>query len=464
MVINQGAIGPIMNCKDKIILVVGLARTGIACARFLTKQGARVTVTDMKSPEQVAGQMQELEGLSITWELGRHEESSFLTSDLIVVSPGVPMDHPLLLKASAAGREIVSEVELASRFITVPLVAITGTNGKTTTTTLIGEIFKGCGYRPYVGGNIGDPLIELVESEEQVDFVVAEISSFQLEWITTFRPAISILLNITEDHLDRYRGMNEYIAAKARIFENQTPEDFALLNIDDPLVAGFAGMIPARVFPMSQKQELAEGISHHDGFIFFRHDGREEQFPTGDFRLKGAHNTENIMAALAATLLSGCNAACAGQAVASFSGLRHRMELVQRVNGVGWYEDSKGTNVGSVVKSLESFPGNITLIAGGKDKGGSYEPLAELVRERVAHLILIGEAKQRMREALGHLTDTRFAETLENAVAEAHRLTLPGGVVLFSPACSSFDMFRDYEERAQRFIAAVQALEGDTVC
>ena len=448
-----------MSLKNKSILVVGLARTGIACARFLAKKGARVTVTDMKSAEQVAGQMLELEGLSITWELGRHEESSFLTSDLIVVSPGVPMNHPLLLKASAAGGEIVSEVELASRFITVPLVAITGTNGKTTTTTLIGEIFEGCGFRPYVGGNIGTPLIELAESDEQVDFVVAEISSFQLEWITSFRPSVAVLLNITEDHLDRYANIEEYIAAKARIFENQSADDFALLNIDDPLVAGYAGKVPARVFPMSQKQELAEGIFHNDGVITFRHEGREERFPTVEFRLKGAHNTENIMAALAATLLSGCAATCAGQAVASYSGLRHRMELVSRVNGVAWYEDSKGTNVGSVVKSLESFPGDITLIAGGKDKGGSYEPLAELVRERVAHLILIGEARQRMFTALGHLTDTRFAETLEEAVAEAHQLTLPGGVVLFSPACSSFDMFRDYEERAQRFIEAVQALE-----
>ena len=453
-----------MNLRDKTILVVGLARTGIACARFLAKLGARVTVTDMKSAEQVAEQMQELAEFTITWELGRHEEASFLTSDLIVVSPGVPMDHSLLQKAKVAGREIVSEVELASRFFTIPLVAITGTNGKTTTTTLIGEIFKACGYRPFVGGNIGTPLIELAESHEQVDFVVAEISSFQLEWITSFRPSVAVLLNITEDHLDRYRDMDDYIAAKARIFENQSGDDFALLNIDDPLVAGFAGKVPARVFPLSQKQELSEGIFHRDGVIVFRHDGREERFFTADYRLKGAHNTENIMAALAATLLSGGDATCAGQAVASFSGLRHRMELVRQVNGVAWYEDSKGTNVGSVVKSLESFPARITLIAGGKDKGGSYEPLAELVRERVAHVILIGEARQRMFEALGRHTDTRFAETLEDAVAEAYRVTLPGGVVLFSPACSSFDMFRDYEERAQRFVTAVQALDSDKAC
>ena len=449
-----------MNLQNKSILVVGLARTGIACARFLAKQGARVTVTDMKTAGQVADQLQELAGYPITWELGRHHEPSFLTSDLVVVSPGVPMDHPLLLKAKNAGREIVSEVELASRFITAPLVAITGTNGKTTTTTLTGSIFEGCGYRTFVGGNIGNPLVELAESGDQVDVVVAEISSFQLEWITSFRPSVAVLLNITEDHLDRYPGMDDYIAAKARIFENQTSTDFAVLNIDDPLVASYADSVKARIFPLSQKQELTEGIFHRDGVITFRHDGREERFPTEGFKLRGSHNTENIMAALAATLLSGCAATCAGHAVASFAGLRHRMELVRTVNGVGWYEDSKGTNVGSVVKSLESFPGTITLIAGGKDKGGSYEPLAPLVKERVRHLILIGEARTRMRESLGHLTDTRFADTLEEAVVEAHRLTQSGGVVLFSPACSSFDMFRDYEERANRFIAAVRALEG----
>ena len=453
-----------MNLENIHILVIGLARTGIACARFLAKQGARVTVTDMKPADQVAAQVRELDGIPITWELGRHEESSFLTSDLIVVSPGVPMDQPLLLKARSAGREIISEVELASRFITVPLVAITGTNGKTTTTTLIGEIFNKCGARPFVGGNIGNPLIELAESGEHIDRVVAEISSFQLEWITSFRPTVSVLLNITEDHLDRYRDLAEYIAAKGRIFENQTGNDFALLNIDDPLVAPFTKIVVAKVFPMSQKLELDEGIFHKDGVITFRHDGREERFPTAEYRLKGAHNTENIMAALAATLLMECTAPEAQAAVASFQGLRHRMELVRRINGVAWYEDSKGTNVGSVVKSLESFPGNITLIAGGKDKGGSYEPLAELVRERVALLILIGEARERMREALGHLTDTRFAATLEEAVADAHQMTLPGGVVLFSPACSSFDMFRDYEERANRFIAAVRALQGDEPC
>jgi len=450
-----------IELNEKNIVVVGLARTGVATARFLAGKGARVTVTDMKDAAALAPAMAQLAGTPVTFELGRHEAATFRSADLIVVSPGVPMDIPPLASARARGTAVISEIELAARFIDAPLVAITGTNGKTTTTTLIGEIFKACGFRTFVGGNIGNPLIDLAASGKAVDRVVVELSSFQLEGIQAFRPAVSILLNITEDHLDRYADMDEYIAAKARIFENQAGDDVAILNIDDPQVAAFSAMVRARVFPLSQRQELAEGIYCGDGVITFRHDGREERFPTAEFRLKGAHNTENIMAALAATLITGCEAGCAGQAVASFSGLRHRMELVRTVKGVAWYEDSKGTNVGSVVKSLESFPGDITLIAGGKDKGGSYEPLARLVKERVRHLILIGEARDRMNETLGGCTDTRFAESLEEAVAEAHRLTLSGGVVLFSPACSSFDMFRDYEERAERFVVAVKELEDE---
>jgi UDP-N-acetylmuramoylalanine--D-glutamate ligase len=272
---------------------------------------------------------------------------------------------------------------------------------------------------------------------------------------------VAVLLNITPDHLDRYADMEEYIAAKARVFENQEGADFAVLNIDDPLVAPFAGKVRSSVFPMSQEQELHEGIFHRDGTIVFRHEGREERFPTANFRIKGVHNIENIMAALAATLLMGCDAAKALAVVENFQGLPHRMQLVRTVNGIPWYEDSKATNVGSVEKALASFT-NITLIAGGKDKGGSYAPLAPLVRERVRHMVLIGEAKGRIRDELGSLTDTHFADSLDEAVALAQRLTEPGGVVLFSPACSSFDMFRDYEERAERFKALVHSLsDGD---
>ncbi|MFA7059463.1 MAG: UDP-N-acetylmuramoyl-L-alanine--D-glutamate ligase [Pedobacter sp.] len=446
-----------MKLSGKQILVVGLAKTGIACARFLASKGALVTVTDMRSKEALAGPLTELAGIPVRWELERHEKATFLASDLIVVSPGVPMDLPQLVAACKAGKEIISEIELASRFIHKPLVAITGTNGKTTTTTLTGEIFRGNGYQTFVGGNIGNPLIELVETGDLVDRVVAEISSFQLEWINSFRPTVAALLNLSEDHLDRYASYQEYIDTKLRIFENQTTEDFAVINRDDPIVWQYAQTVTAQVFPFSRKQELDEGIFHCNDVICFRHNGHEEYFPTAAIRLQGVHNLENIMAALACSLLLGCRTDKTLETIQGFEALHHRMEFVRQVNGVNYYEDSKATNVGSVEKALESFE-VITLIAGGKDKGGSYAPLVPLIKERVRHLILIGEGADRMQTELGNLTDTHQVATLEEAVTLAASITAPGGTVLMSPACSSFDMFRDYEERAQRFVAAVKGL------
>jgi UDP-N-acetylmuramoylalanine--D-glutamate ligase len=448
-----------MDYAAKNILVVGLAKTGVASARFLARHGARVTATDLRGEDALAAQVAELEGLGIRFVLGRHDEGDFTGAELIVVSPGVPQDHPLLLAARRAGVEIVSEIELAARHIDAPLVAITGTNGKTTTTTITGELFTASGFATYVGGNIGDPLIELVESAARVERVVVEVSSFQMEWVDHFRPKVAALLNISEDHLDRYATYQEYIDAKLRVFDGQTADDFAVLNADDPLVWKYAPAMQARVFPFSRTKELDEGIFCRGGDIVYRHDGEEALFPTEGFRLQGVHNLENIMAALACALLLGCRPAESLACVRDFQSLHHRMEFVRTVRGVAYYEDSKATNVGSVEKALESFD-TITLIAGGKDKGGSYAPLAPLVKERVRHLVLIGEAAERMEQELGGLTDTRRVATMEEAVQLAAAITAPGGTVLMSPACSSFDMFRDYEERAQRFIAAVMQLEG----
>ena len=449
-----------MELKNKKIVVVGLARTGVAVVRFVAERGALVTVTDMKDEAALAPYLEKLEGLHLNLELGRHEEFSFLTADLIVVSPGVPMEIAPIQLARARKRRVISEIELASCFIDSPMVAITGTNGKTTTTTLTGEIFRACGFNTFVGGNIGNPLIDLVSSGSKVERVVAELSSFQLEGIISFHPRVAVLLNITEDHLDRYAAFRDYIDAKARVFENLNRSDYAILNMDDPLVAAYDCRVRGRVVPMSRREELPQGIFYREGNITFRWEGREEHFPTAGYKLKGVHNLDNIMAALASTLLLGCDAPRAQKAVEDFPGLPHRMELVARINGIPWYNDSKGTNVGSVVKSLESFDGGITLIAGGRDKGGDYAPLAELVKERVEHMILIGEAKEKIRSALGHLTDTRLAGSLEEAVELAHALTASGGVVLFSPACSSFDMFRNYEERGERFATLARGVES----
>jgi UDP-N-acetylmuramoylalanine--D-glutamate ligase len=287
--------------------------------------------------------------------------------------------------------------------------------------------------------------------------VVAEISSFQLEWITSFRPTVAALLNLSEDHLDRYPSYQSYIDAKLRIFENQTEDDFAVVNRDDPLVWQHVQDLTAALFPFSRKIELEEGIFYRDSVITYRHNGHEECFPTAAIRLQGVHNLENIMAAMACALLLGCRPDETYETILCFEALHHRMEFVREVNGVRYYEDSKATNVGSVEKALESFT-DITLIAGGKDKGGSYAPLSPLVKERVRHLILIGEAAGRMAQELGALTDTRRAESLEDAVRLSAELTATGGTVLMSPACSSYDMFKDYEERAERFIAAVKGL------
>lgn len=446
-----------MELRNKKITVMGLAKTGVASARFLTQQGAQVTATDMRDEAALAAVLAELAGLGIRFVLGKHDEADFTAVDLVVVSPGVPQEHPLLVKAKKASVEVVSEIELASNFITAPLVAITGTNGKTTTTTMVGELFQANGFATYVGGNIGDPLIDLPASGQQVERVVAEISSFQLEWVEHFKPKIAALLNLSEDHLDRYQGYQEYINAKLRIFENQTVDDFAVVNRDDELVWQAAQSLQGRLFPFSRKHELAEGIFSREGEIIFRHNGTELSVPTSGFKLQGVHNLENIMAAMACCLLLGCKLEASLELLNRFESLHHRMEFVREVNGVRYFEDSKATNVGSVAKALESFE-DITLIAGGKDKGGSYAPLAELVQHRVKHLVLIGEAADRMQKELGMFTATHKAGSLEDAVQLSSSLTGPGGVVLLSPACSSFDMFKDYEERAQRFIAAVKGL------
>jgi UDP-N-acetylmuramoylalanine--D-glutamate ligase len=447
-----------MELTGKHIVVVGLARTGVSVTRFLVSRGARVVVTDMKGRELLQEHLAALAGVQVELQLGGHDLATFRGADLVVVSPGVPMDIPPLVESRRAGVPVISEIELAARFITAPMVAITGTNGKTTTTTLVGEIFRHAGRETFVGGNIGNPLMDLPLRGAEVQVVVAEISSFQLEGIESFRPRVSVLLNITEDHLDRYAGYQEYIDAKGRIFMKQTAEDWAVLNADDPLVAAFAGSIAPRVFFFSQQQELREGAFCLGREMVFRHNGQEWRFPVAGFRLKGVHNMDNIMAAVGSALLMGVDPAHACRAIAAFPGLPHRMEFVASLDGVEYYNDSKGTNVGSVVRSLESFPAPIILIAGGKDKGGDYAPIAGLVQERVSHLILIGEAREKIRTQLGHLSDARLADSLEEAVTLARTLAVPGTVVLFSPACSSFDMFKNYEERGNRFAEAVRAL------
>jgi UDP-N-acetylmuramoylalanine--D-glutamate ligase len=376
-----------------------------------------------------------------------------------VVSPGVDLNIEPIQKALKKGIRIISEIELAYRFIDVPIIAVTGTNGKTTTTLLIGEMLKEEGKRVGVGGNVGNPLILFADGGNRWEVLVAEISSFQLEAIEDFRPRCSLLLNITEDHLDRYSLYEDYIEAKVRIFANQNSGDVAVLNRDDPIVMQYGGKVKARKIFFSIKERANEGAFFNGQSILLRLGGKEEDYPLAKTRLKGIHNVENMMAALTTARLFGCSKKGVKAVLNRFEGLEHRLEFVREIEGVRFYNDSKGTNVGSVVKSLQSFSEPIILIAGGKDKRGDLTPLRELIQNRVKRLILIGEAKERMGREIGGLTDTVMAKSLEEAVAIAYQAAKRGEIVLLSPACSSFDMFKDYKERGRVFKEAVNRIK-----
>jgi len=436
-------------------MVLGLARTGIAAARFLAENGAAVIVSDRRSEAELTLETAALAGVPVHYFLGGEDPASLDGVDLIVPSPGVPQDNPLLNEAARCGIGILSEIELGYRFVGAPLVAITGTNGKSTTTSLIGAMLKAAGAKVFVGGNIGAPLIGF--AGQKWDWGIVEISSFQLEWVEAFRPKIALLLNLTEDHLDRYASFRDYCAAKERIFAAQQADDVAVLNRDDPLVWAMRERIRARVVSFGWSP-VGEGVSAANDEIIWRNAGREERFALARAKIHGVHNVENLMAAVAAAKAVGVAAPAIQSAIEGFAGLAHRLEFVREKDGVRYFNDSKGTNVGAVVKSLAGFSTPVILLAGGVDKGGDYAPLAGEIRRTVKKLILFGAAKEKIRAALGDLTETVVVESLEAAVREAAASSGAGDVVLLSPACSSFDMFRDYTERGKRFRALVQEL------
>lgn len=442
----------------KKVLIVGAGRTGISLCRYFSDRGARVTLSDLRPAEKIVG-IEELQALDIILDLEKHTTALFLESDLIVISPGVPLDLPALQAATTAKIPLYGEIEIAFREFEAPLIAITGTNGKSTTTTLIGEIYAAWGRNPFVGGNLGTPLIEATAGDAY-DLIVAEISSFQLEAVETFHPKYALLLNLSEDHLDRYPDMDRYIAAKRRIFDRMTASDIAILNAEDRYTSDFADEIVATKIYFSSQRILSEGMSYDGEKILWRYHGIEHSFEVSSLHIQGLHNIENVMAALIPPLCDGCPPEVAWQAACDFQGLEHRMTLVRVLNGVSWYNDSKGTNVGSVVKSLAGLNTPVTLIAGGKDKGGEYAPLAALISAKVDHLVLIGQASDKIAAALGHLTHTVRATSMEEAVHFAHKLTDTGGTVLLSPGCSSFDMYKSYAERGDAFCAAVHQLPG----
>jgi len=447
-----------MDLANKRVLVVGLGKSGVASALFLKAHGARVTVSDTKSGDELRNEIPLLLDHGITVETGGHGERTFRGQDLIVVSPGVPVDAPPLVQARSVGESVIGEIEFAAQFLLGPIVAITGSNGKTTTTTLAGEILTAAGFSALVGGNIGTPAISLVERAKPETVIVLEVSSFQLETIQTFRPKVAVVLNVTPDHLDRHRTFEVYVDAKARIFENQQGSDFAALNADDPTCVAIGARTRAQVFWFSRQKEVQQGAWVREGNILFRDgSGQREIMLVDEIPLKGAHNLENVLAAVCAGALMGCAPEKIRQAVRDFKAVEHRLEFVATINGVDYYNDSKATNVDATIKALESFSANIHLILGGKDKGSDYTVLNELLRQRAKRVYTIGAAAAKIESQIKNV-EVVHAETLENAIRKAHSAAQPGDVVLLAPACASFDQFKNYEQRGQVFKEIVHSL------
>ncbi len=445
--------------KNKRVVVIGAGLSGQALVRYLVEQGATVALSDLRDAEKIAG-LDSLAGLPVRFDLGGHRLDLFEQADLIAVSPGVSLDCEPLRRAASCGIPLLGEIEIAAREINVPIIGVTGTNGKSTVTSLIGKIMQAWNKKIFVGGNLGTPLIEACSAE--LDGVVVELSSFQLETIDQFHPAIGLLLNLSPDHLDRYSDLQSYYQAKLRLFHNMTAAaDFVVLNADDLEICRLTTDLAATLVWFSARGRLVEGMVRLGDKLIWNWAGADVHLPLSELQLTGEHNIENAMAAMIPALLQGCPAELAWKAVCSFSGLEHRMQLVRQLNGVNWYNDSKGTNVGSVMKSLAGLSPGVTLIAGGKDKGGDYAPLRPLLEQKVAHLILIGEAAQKMAAELSGSCEIRLAVGLESAVQQAYEITVPDGTVLLSPACSSFDMFTNYQERGDEFEHLVQQLPGE---
>jgi len=445
--------------RDVRVLVVGCAETGASCARFLAGRGAVVTVTDSK-PESDMEYAADLRRIGVDIKAGGHGGVDLDGVGLVVVSPGVPAAHPLLAEAARRGAEVISDIELAWRYIDAPVIAVAGTNGKTTTTTLLGRVLCDAGMKVFVGGNIGTPAIEYVEAGGGAEVCVLEISSFHLETTRTFNPHIAVLLNITEDHLDRYESFGHYADTKFRLFENQGADDIAVVNINDGVIAkrAAAGLTKGRLIRFSVARPLDNGIYLAGEFIIYRRPEATEIYPVAGFRLTGLHNMENIMAVIVVAREVGVTTASITKTLAAFEGLHHRMEQVRRLNGVTFIDDSKGTNVGALEMALRGIGGPVVLIAGGRDKGGDYSVLSALVKDKVKCMVLIGEARFKIKDALGGLAETVLAGSLEEAVKAAAAKAVSGDTVLLSPACSSFDMFKSYKERGERFKELVNAL------
>ena len=442
------------------VLVVGLARTGFATALFCAKHNATVTATDLRSEAQLGDVPAKLWGAGVKLELGGHQEKTYLAQDLIIPSPGVPADNPFLALARSKKITVWSEIELAYRFLEGEMIGITGSNGKTTTTTLVHHILKSSGRKVLLAGNVGTALISEVEEMNAQTWSVVELSSFQLELTDKFRPDIGVFLNLTPDHLDRHKTMEAYTAAKLRIFAKQTELDAAVLNADDAPTVALAPKKP-QVFWFSRQHEVKQGACVKGDDILVVHHGKQEfVMKVSEIPLAGGHNVENVLAAVTAARLAEVDPATIGTAVRSFAGVEHRLEFVAEIDGVRYYNDSKATNVDATLKALDAFPGGIFIILGGKDKGSDYTVLRQPLREKAKLALLIGAAAEKIDQQITGSVRIAHAETLQRAVDLASHASEPGDVVLLAPACASFDQFENYEQRGRVFKSLVEELKG----
>jgi UDP-N-acetylmuramoylalanine--D-glutamate ligase len=452
-----------MELKGKKVLVVGLGKSGLAAALFLRRRGAQVTVSDVRSAEALAKDIPGLLEEGINVEAGGHGLLTFRRQDLIVVSPGVPLDTPELAQVRAFGLPVIGELELASRFLKGQIMAITGSNGKTTTTALVGEILKQAGLRTLVGGNIGVPVVALIEDSTDDTWSVLEVSSFQLETTEQFHPRIAVILNITPDHLDRHGTFENYAMAKERIFAAQNETDCVILNADNVRAAAAAVRSTAEVHWFSIEHPVDVGAWVEDGYVVYRpaKDAHVEKImPLGGIPLKGEHNVENVLAAVCAARRAGAASEAIRHAIENFRAVEHRLEYVATINGVEYYNDSKATNVDATAKAVAAFDSGIHLILGGKDKNSDYSLLAPLLRARVRAVYTIGSAAAKIESHLRGVVPIYSCETLNKAVSSAAAAARPCEIVLLAPACSSFDQFENYEHRGRVFKELVEEWRG----
>ena len=452
-----------MELKGKKVLVVGLGKSGLAAALFLRHCGAYVTVSDVRSAEALAKDIPALLEEGIMVEAGGHGLLTFRRQDLIVVSPGVPLNTPELAQVRSFGLPVIGELELAARFLKGRIVAITGSNGKTTTTALLGDILKEAGIPTLVGGNIGVPVVGMIEESTDETWSVLEVSSFQLESTDQFHPSIAVILNITPDHLDRHGSFENYARAKERIFAAQHEHDFVVLNADNARAAEASSRSAAKVYWFSVEHPVAQGAWLEQGSVVYRpakDAATENVMPLSGIPLKGTHNVENVLAAVVAARLAGASAKAIRHAIENFQAVEHRLEFVAAINGVEFYNDSKATNVDATAKAIAAFDSGIHLILGGKDKGSDYTQLAQLLRARVRAVYTIGSAAAKIESQLRGIVSIQSCETLDNAVSAATSAARPGDIVLLAPACSSFDQFENYEHRGRVFKELVGERRG----